>query len=227
MRKAEVGFIAFQLNVGGHEAVQLKIYRDGTLIRMGGGGLPPMVIGAVSYWPDNGFFDRIMEKLPPQLLLHDIDYAEAHVSQPLVYEMRLGGSSVNGLIGEQAQWAVHRLVRFRLDLHTQFRSPVLALVDSLLKDAIGLTNSWYFDALILAIFQRRSNRLPKQTLVAKPEEEMDLKPELANFLSQILHSQRRWNFMAFPEGKVYTDEEGKQHRLVFNIAEGNFSYAWA
>jgi hypothetical protein len=206
--------------------IHLKIFRDGTLIRIGGGGLPPLAIGGVSYWPDNGVFDKVMEKIPPQLLVHDIDYAEENIQQHLLYELQLGGSSMNGLIGEQAIWADHRVIRFHLDLATKFRSPVLALIDSLMKDAMGLTNSWYFDVLIQAIWSRRSNRLPRQTLVAKPEGEVDLKPELANFLSQMLHSPRKWNFMTFPEGKVFNDDEGKQHRLIFKIEEGKFNYVW-
>lgn len=226
MRKSEVGFVAFNMKLGGQETIQLKVFRDGTLVRIGGGGLPPMAIGAASYWPDNGFFDRLMEKLPPQLLLHDINYAEEGIQRPLVYEMRVGGSSLNGLVGEQALWADHRIIRFQLDLNTTFRSPVLAFVDSLMKDAIGLTNSWYFDALVLAIWGRRSSRLPRKTLVSKPEGDSDLKPELANFLSQMLHSPRKWNFMVFPEGKTFMDEEGKSHRLVFKVEDGQFSYVW-
>ncbi|MBK9452596.1 MAG: hypothetical protein IPN95_24840 [Bacteroidetes bacterium] len=226
MRKSEVGFIAFNMRLGGQETIQLKIYRDGTLVRIGGGGLPPMAIGAASYWPENGFFDRLMEKMPQQLLLHDINYAEEVIERPLVYEMRLGGSSMNGLIGEQALWAEQRLIRFQLDLNTTFRSPVFAFVDSLMKDAIGLTNSWYFDTLILAIWGRRSNRLPRQTMVSKPEGDTDLKPELANFLSQMLHSPRKWNFLVFPDGKVFTDEEGTAHRLLFKIDDGRFNYVW-
>lgn len=226
MRKGEIGFIAFYLRLSGKDAIQIKIYRDGTLIRIGGGGMPPIAIGAVSYWPENGFFERIMEKIPQQLLLHDIDFVEEDIHQALVYEMQFGGRSLNGLIGEQALWAEHRKIRFTLDLETKFRSPVLAFLDGMMKDATGLTNSWYFDALILAIFQRRSNRLPRQTLIAKPEGEVDLKPELGNFLSQMLHSPRKWNFMVFPEGKVFMDEEGKSHRLIFKIENGHFSYVW-
>lgn len=227
MRKSEVGYIAFQMRLGGQQMIHLKIYRDGTLIRIGGGGVPPMAIGAVSYWPDNGFFEKIMDKLPPQLILNDIDYQEPEIGQELMYEMQLGARSVNGMIGEQARWAEQRIIRFRLDLNTKLRSAVLALVDTLLKDATGLTNSWYFDALILAIWNRRSNRLPRQTYLAKPEGVADLKPELGNFLSQMLHSPRKWNFLVFPEGKTFTDEEGKVHRLQFKIENGQFNYTWA
>ncbi|MFN8396966.1 MAG: hypothetical protein U0176_20235 [Bacteroidia bacterium] len=227
MRKSDVGYIAFQMRLGGQQVIHLKIYRDGTLIRIGGGGLPPMAIGAVSYWPDNGFFERIMDKVPPQLILNDIDFTEPEIGQQVMFEMQLGARSVNGLIGEQAQWAEHRVIRFRLDLNTKLRSPVLAVVDNLMKDATGLTNSWYFDALILAIWNRKSNRLPRQTYVAKPEGVEDLKPELGNFLSQMLHSTRKWNFLAFPEGKTFMDEEGKPHRLVFKVENGQFNYTWA
>lgn len=225
MRRADIGLITFHMKARGLELIQLKIYRDGTLIRIGAGGLPPLAIGAVSYWPGNGVFEKIMEKLPPQLLLNDIDYVEDNVEQLVVYEMRLGGNLTNGMIGEQATWADSRLLRFQLDVSTKFRSPVLVLLDNLLKDAIGHTNSWYFDALILAIFERRSNRLPKQTFIAKPESE-DLKPELGNFLSQCLHNPRKWNFMAYPEGKIFYDEEGKAHQLVFKIEQGKFNYFW-
>jgi hypothetical protein len=226
MRRADIGLITFHMKVGNKEVVQLKIYRDGTLIRIGGSGLPPLAIGAVSYWPGNGIFEKLMEKLPPQFLLNDIDYVEEDPKQPVTYEMRLGGSLMNGLIGEQATWAETRFIRFLLDVDTKFRSPVLVMIDNLIKDAIGHSNSWYFDALIWAIFERRSNRLPRQTLIAKPEAE-DLKPELGNFLSQMLHNPRKWNFMVFPEGKTYYDTEGNPHKLIFRIDEGKFSYHWA
>lgn len=226
MRRADIGLITFHMKARGLELIQLKIYRDGTLIRIGAGGLPPIAIGAVSYWPGNGVFDKLMEKVPPQLLVNDIDYAEADISQLVVYEMRFGGSLVNGMVGEQATWADTRLLRFQLDVNTKFRSPVLALLDNLMKDAMGHTNSWYFDALILAIFDRRSNHLPKQTLIAKPQDSEDLKPELGNFLSQCLHNPRKWNFMVYPEGKVFFDEEGKAHHLIFKIEQGKFHYSW-
>jgi hypothetical protein len=225
MRRADIGLITFHMKVGGQEVVHLKIYRDGTLIRIGAGGLPPISIGAVSYYPGNGIFNKLMEKLPPQLLLNDIDYAEKEISREVTYEMKLSGVLVNGMIGEQAVWSDSRLLRFQLDINTKFRSPVLVLLDNLMKDAIGHTNSWYFDALILAIFERHSNWLPKQTLLVKPEGE-DLKHELGNFLSQMLHNPRKWNFMAFPEGKTYTDPEGHPHKLYFRIDQGKFSYSW-
>jgi hypothetical protein len=224
MRKSDLGLIAFSLKLGSQEAIQLKIYRDGTLIRVGAGGVPAIPIGAVSYWPENGIFPKLAEKIPPALLMNDIDYTEQDISQLLVYEMRLCGRTLNGMVGESALWSENLLIRFTLDLSTRFRSPVLAFIDSLLKDATGFTNNWYFDALILAIFGQRSNRLPKQTLIAKPEEEVDLKPELAVFLSQMLQSQRKWNFMLFPEGKVYENEQGERNKLIFQITDGQFSY---
>lgn len=225
MRRADIGLITFHMRVGTQQVIQLKIYRDGTIIRMGGGGMPPIPIGGVSYWPGNGIFEKLMEKLPPQLLVNDIAYEEPIHSQSVVYELKLGGSLINGMIGDQGTWAEMRTLRFQLDVDTKFRSPVLVLLDNMMKDAIGHTNSWYFDVLMLAIFQRRSNRLPRQTLVTKPDEE-DLTHELGNFLSQMLHNPRKWNFMVFPEGKTYTDDEGKTHRLLFKIDEGKFSYQW-
>lgn len=225
MRRADIGLISFQMKVADKEVAQVKIYHDGTLIRIGAGGMPPIPIGAVSYWPGNGIFTKLMEKLPPQLLLHDIDYQEEAVTRLVTYEMVLSGNLINGRIGEQAIWANTRLLRFQFDINSKFRSPVLVLLDNLMKDAIGHTNSWYFDALVLAIFERRSNHLPKQTLIAKAENE-DLSFEFGNFLSQMLHNPRKWNFMAFPEGKTYFDVDGKPHQLIFQIVDGKFSYHW-
>ena len=130
----------------------------------------------------------------------------------------------NGWLGEKTIWGAKRIIRFALDLKTKNRSKVLAFVDGFVKDAIGLSNNWYFDALVLAIFEKRSNRLPKQTVVLKPENIQDLSPEFGNFLAQMLHSQRRWNFMNFPVGKVYYDDMGGPHELRFQIVDGKFSY---
>jgi hypothetical protein len=141
MRKADIGMISFVLKVGDKEVVQVKVYHDGTLIRIGAGSMPPIPIGAVSYWPGNGIFGKLMEKLPPQVLLNDIDYVEELKTRGVVYEMILHGNITNGRIGEQAIWADTRTIRFTLDLDTHFRSPVLVLVDNLMKDAMGHTNS--------------------------------------------------------------------------------------
>lgn len=214
------------MSVGGRDLVRMRVYRDGTLIRLGAGGAPTVAVGAMSYWPGNGIFDKLMEKMPPQLLVRDIDYVEEVNGQAVVFELKFHGVSLNGLVGEQAKWGEERVIRFTLDIHTQQRSPVLALVDSLIKDAMGHSNSWYFDVVILAAFGRRSKSLPKQTFVLKEEGE-DLKHELGNFLSQMLKSPRKWNFMAFPEGKVYVDEDGSQHKLIFKIEDGKFNYGWS
>jgi hypothetical protein len=225
MRRADIGLITFHMHVGDKQVLQVKVYRDGTLIRIGAGSMPAIPIGAVSYWPGNGVFDKLMDKVPPQLIAHDIDYREEVASRAVVYEMRLSGNLINGKIGEQSTWADTRLLRFHLDIDTKFRSPVLVLLDNLMKDAMAHTNSWYFDALILAIFERRSSHLPKQTFIAKAEGE-DLSFEFGNFLSQMLHNPRKWNFMVFPEGKTYFDEEGKPHKLIFKIDGGKFSFNW-
>lgn len=224
MRKTEIGMIALSMKVGNLETIQIKTYRDGTLTRIGAGGMPPIPIAAVSYNPQQTIFHRLFEKIPAALLVSDIHYADEEIHQKVRYELRFCGNPQNGWMGDKTIWGIERRISFEIDINTQFRSKVLAFADSLIKDAIGFSNDWYFDALVLAIFEKRSNQLPKQTMVIKPEGISDLRPEFGNFLSQMLHNPRKWNFMKFPEGKSYTDSEGKTQKLVFAINDGAFSY---
>ncbi len=216
--------IALSIKVGGLETIQIKAYRDGTITRIGAGSMPPIPIAAASHLPEHAIMQRLLEKVPDALVRNDIEFKEDVIEKELVYEVQFFSQPQNGWAGEQTIWGAKRIIRFELDLNTSFRSKVFAFVDSLIKDAIGLSNTWYFDALVMAIFEKRSNKLPQQTMIVKPENIEDLTPEFGNFLAQMLHSQRRWNFMSFPVGKTYHDSMGGPSKLIFEIEEGKFSY---
>jgi hypothetical protein len=226
MRKTDIGMIALSMKVGDLETIQIKSYRDGTLSRIGAGGMPPIPIAAVSHYPQHTIFHRLLEKIPQALLAADVSYADSEINRMVSYELRLFGKPQNGWMGDKTIWGIERSISFKIDISTHFRSKVLAFVDGLIKDGIGLSNDWYFDALVMAIFGKKSNRLPVQTMVIKPEGDLDLKPEFGNFLSQMLHNPRKWNFMKFPEGKIYADAEGNTQKLQFVIENGAFSYSF-
>jgi hypothetical protein len=225
MQKTDIGMVSLGMVVGGQEVIRIKAYRDGLVTRIGSGAAPVVPIAVASKYAELALAPRLISKIPDALLLNDIDYVEENIQQEVLFELEMNGIPTNGWVGERTLWKHTRIVRFRLDINTTFRQPILAFVDSLIKDAIGHTNSWYFDGLVLAAFAKRSSKLPTQTLVLKPENEEDFRPHLANFLEAMRRSQRKWNFIAFPEGKYYSSN-GKNERLVFRVLEGHVNFAF-
>lgn len=217
--------VSLGMSVGGQEVIRIKAYRDGLITRIGSGAVPVLPIAVASKYPEMALAPRLISKIPDALLLNDIDYSEEITSQEVMFELEMNAIPLNGWVGERTVWKQTRVVRFSLDVETNYRHAVLAFVDGLIKDAIGHTNSWYFDGLILAAFGKRSSKLPPQTLVLKPENEEDFRPYLANFLEAMRRSQRKWNFIAFPEGKQY-GANGKNERMVFRVVEGNINFAF-
>lgn len=225
MQKTDIGMVSLGMVVGGQELIRIKAYRDGLITRIGSGAAPVVPIAVASKYPELALAPRLINKIPEALLLNDIDFAEAHIDHEVVFELEMNAIPLNGWVGERTLWRQTRVVRFRLDVQTSYRNPVLAFVDSLIKDAIGHTNSWYFDGLVLAVFGKRSTKLPTQTLVLKPENEEDHRPHLANFLEAMQRSQRKWNFISFPEGKQYATN-GKPEKMIFRVVEGSINFAF-
>jgi hypothetical protein len=143
MRKKEVELLIFKVTADGHEAINMKIYKNGTTCRYGVCGLPQLGISGMSFFNDARFFDPLIAKVPDEVFEKPIMYEEETPNGYLEYVIAFYGASKNGDTGERADWEKSTGIRLKLDQQSNFRHPIMGLVDGLTMDAAELTNEWY------------------------------------------------------------------------------------
>ncbi|HEY0176048.1 MAG TPA: hypothetical protein VGC08_06700, partial [Pedobacter sp.] len=87
-------------------------------------------------------------------------------------------------------------------------------------EAVKLTNSWYFDIMMMALENRKSDALPEQTLVSAPKTEELLNKDFQGYFEQV----SKKDLPGFTAGKVYTDSQGQSSSLIIEIKEQAISY---
>lgn len=206
MTKKETELIIFKVSADGQDAINMKVYKDGTICRYGAGGLPQLKISGMSFFDDSFIFDRLMEKIPEQILEEPIMREEETPNGYLEYIIAFYGVSKNGETGEQADWAKSTGVRIKLDHKSTFRHPIMGLLDSLVMDAAELTNEWYFDVMVNVKYKALSSVLPGQTIIGQPKTEKEIDNDFENYINQMLQSARSWSMTDFGNNKTYTKD---------------------
>ena len=119
--------------------------------------LPEIGIAAMSFTGNSVYFDRLMELMPQQIFDNPINYEDEKINTPLEYIIAFYGVSKNGETGEHAEWTKSTGIRFLIDTNTSFRHPILSFADKFSLDAAELTNPWYFDTIINAVYKLKTN----------------------------------------------------------------------
>lgn len=212
MNKSEVEQVLITVKSGTEEALNIKIYKNGILARRGCGGLPGVKISGMSFTGDSTYFDRLMSSVSQQVLDENINHEEKIVTGSLEYLVAFYGVSGNGDVGERAEWTKSTGLRFFMDEGTSFRHNLLGFVDGLAIEAMKLTDSWYFDIMMLGLDKMRSSSLPEQTLASGPKGEEGLKQDFQSYFEQV----SKKGLPGFAEGKVYVSEDGGEYGLAFS-----------
>jgi hypothetical protein len=203
MTKEEVELIIFKVSADGQDAINMKIYKNGTTCRYGVGGLPQLNITAMSFIDDSTYFDPLIKKVPQEILDQPLNYEEETPNGYLEYVIAFYGVSTNGDTGERANWTKSTGVRVKLDQQTKFSHPIMGLLEGLVIDAAELTNEWYFDIMMNIIYKARSSTLPAETIMSTPKTDNATKTDFENYISQMLQSVRKWDMRKFVENKTY------------------------
>lgn len=203
MTKEEVELIIFKVTADGQDAINMKIYKNGTTCRNGVGGIPQLGISGMSLFHDSRFFDPLMAKLPDGVLEHPLNYEEETPNGYLEYVMAFYGESKNGNTGEGADWAKSTGIRIRLDHQSSFRHPLLALMDALIMEAAELTNEWYFDVIMHAKYKAVSSTLPKETIITQPKTDKEIHKDFENYINQMMSNPKNWQMTDFDKNKTY------------------------
>jgi hypothetical protein len=203
MTKNEVELIIFKVSADNQDAINMKIYKDGTTCRYGVGGLPQLGISAMSCIPDAKYFTPLMELVPVEILEKPLNYEEPTPNGYLEYVIAFYGVSENGDTGERAKWTKSTGVRVRIDQQSSFDHPIMGLLDGLTMEAAQLTNGWYFDAMMQVVYNAKSSALPKETFLSSPKTGQEIETDFENYISQMLQSARKWDMGKYVENKTY------------------------
>lgn len=221
MKKSEIELIILKVTADGQEAINMKIYKNGTTCRSGVGGLPQLGISGMSFVDDARYFDPLIEKVPQEVLDSPINYEEETPNGYLEYVIAFFGVSKNGENGERADWSKSTGIRVKMDHQTTFNHPILGLLDGLTMDAAESTNELYFDAIVSAKWGMKSSTLP-QTMIAQPKTDQEIHTDYDNYVNQMTYSARKWDMAPFVNNKTY-EKGGIEHVATITSSHNQFS----
>ncbi len=222
MTKSEVELIVFKVAVDGQDAINIKIYKDGTTCRYGVGGLPQLGISGMSFFNDSRFFNPLIAKVPDEVFEKPLMYEEDTPNGYLEYVIAFYGVSKNGDTGERADWTKSTGIRVKLDRRSTFRHPIMGLLDGLTMEAAELTNEWYFDIIINAKYKALSSTLPKETIITQPKTDKEIHKNFEKYINQMLTSGRSWSMANYDKNKTY-EREGKSYQGIIKETKQSFS----
>jgi hypothetical protein len=220
MDKSEVEYVLITVKSGIEEALNIKVYKNGILARRGCGGLPGVSISGMSFTGDSSYFDQLMQSVSQQILDENVNHEEQIKTGSLEYIVAFYGVTSNDDHGERAEWTRSTGLRFFMDEGTSFRHNLLGFADGFAIEAMKLTNAWYFDVVMLALENMRSDALPEQTLVNAPTTEEGLNKDFQSYFEQISKKE----LPEFIKGKTYTGKTGMPQQMALDIKGQSISY---
>jgi len=220
MNKSEVEYVLITVKSGLEEALNIKVYKNGILARRGCGGLPGVAISGMSFTGGPAYFDKLMQSVSQQILDENINHEEEIKTGSLEYLVAFYGQSANGDQGERAEWTQSSALRFFMDESTSFRHNLLGFVDGFAIEAMKLTDSWYFDIVMWALENMKSDALPEKTLVNAGKTKEALDKDFQSYFEQV----NKKELPSFLRDKIYTDSEGQPNVMKLQIEGQSITY---
>ena len=210
MKKEEVELMIVGVNMGKEQILNMKIYRDGTLCRIGCGGLPTFAISGMTVEGSKEYWEKLFPLVDESFVENPINYQDEKITSPLEYFIAFFGVSDNGETGERANWTKTSGARFLLDSNTSFRHPLLGFLDNFAIKAAEVTNDWFFDVVITAVYDLQPINL-ENTFVTVPKTEEERREALSRYVNQIVaNSSRGWDIIKIGNGRKYRTKEGRE-----------------
>ncbi len=224
MQKEAVGMLQFSSQINGEDALMVKLFRDGTVVREGGGGLPPVGVMGQYRGNNNRMFEQMLNLIPNELLEKPVVWQQPDNSLPVDYKVLCYGGNKNQGIGLQAEWAGITGLRVVFDLNNPPPNALVSLADKLINAARYITTSQYFDFMIEAVYRQHSNALPDNTLIDVYEDSPDwLQKAMGRYAVQMSTVSAKLKMEDLPKGKLYTDTFGKRHLLNLQLKDSKVS----
>jgi hypothetical protein len=208
MTKDEIELILIKIMIKGEEALLIKVYKNGTIVRNGAGGVPRVEVGCMNEGRDQQIWNKLLDQLPPSLLELNGQQIADDIRDPYSYTVVFYGQSSNGQTGEYADWQRTQGMHIEADLNGP-NHPFLPAMDKLAMAAVMLTNPWYFDIVVLACFGMKAEGLGG---ILSTSRTFDKEQAFAALLTQLSQSPAAADVAKYPVGKVYV-EDGTAHRF--------------
>lgn len=224
MQKEAVGMLQFSSQINGEDALMVKLFRDGTVVREGGGGLPAVGIMGQYRATHNRLFEQMLNLIPTEILEKPIVWQQPDNRLPVDYKVLAYAGNKNQGIGLQAEWAGIAGLRVVFDLHNPPPNALVSLADKLINAARSVTTSQYFDIMVEAVYRHHSNALPDNTLIDVYEDSPEwLQKAMGRYAVQMATVSAKMKLEELPKGKLYTDRQGKLHLLNFHVQDSKVS----
>lgn len=212
--------LQFSVQLRGEDALSVRLFRDGTVVREGGGGLPAVGIMGQYRASNNRLFEQMLGLIPSELVERPIVWQQPTVDWAVDYKILCYGLNKNRGIGLAAEWGDLAGLRVVFDLNNPPPNALVSLADKLIGAARTLTTSQYFDFMIEAVYQHHSNALPDNTLIDVYQNEPEwLEKALARYVVQMATVSASQKMEDLPKGKLYIDRKGKPHLLSFSVQD--------
>jgi hypothetical protein len=220
MKKEAVGMIQFSSQINGEDALMVKLFRDGTVVREGGGGLPAVGIMGQYRASNNRIFEQMLNLIPTEILEKPIVWQQPDNSLPVDYKVLCYAGNKNQGIGLKAEWAGISGLRVVFDLNNPPPNALVSLADKLINAARITTTSQYFDFVVEAVYRHHSNALPDNTLIDVYEDSPEwLQKAIGRYAVQLSTISAKLKLDDLPRGKLYTDRLGKMFLLNFTVQD--------
>lgn len=223
MDKKEVEMVLIKVKLGQEEALSMKVYKNGIIIRRGCGAVPEIGISTMTFTEKPDTFGKLMETVTQQVCDFEIQHKDKEIKVPLEYTLFFYGQSSNGETGERAQWTKSSGIYVLLDSNSTFRDPIMGFIDKFAMDACELTNSLYFDVMINVMYKLKSSTL-SESIMATSKTEKEIKDSFTNYVNQMNDSVRKWDMLSFGTGKTYKTVDGIELKPAFSKKGQAYSF---
>ena len=208
MKKEEVELMIVGVNMGKEQILNMKIYKDGTLCRSGCGGMPTFSISGMTVEGKKEYWEKLISLVDERIVENPVSYQDEKITSPLEYFIAFFGVSDNDETGERANWTKTSGLRFLLDNNTSFRHPLLGFLDDFAIKAAELTNEWFFDIVMTAVYDLKPVHL-ENTFVTVPKTKEERQEALSRYVNQIMaNSPRGWDIVKIGNKRKYKTKEG-------------------
>jgi uncharacterized protein (DUF1778 family) len=220
MQKDTVGMLQFSSQVNGEDALIVKLFRDGTVMREGGGGLPPVGVMGQYRSQNIRIFEHLLGLIPQEILEKPIVWQQPDIAFPVDYKVLCYAGNKNNGIGLQADWGAIAGMRVVFDLHNPPPNALVSLADKLIQAARTATTGQYFDFMVEAVYRHHSSTLPDNTLIDVYEDSPEwLSKALGRYVVQMASLSGKYKIEDLPKGKLYSDRQGRRFLLSFSVVD--------
>jgi len=198
MDKIAVEIIELKIIKKRQPVLWIRIGRNGKVFRQGVGSLASMKVQVQAQYGHNIWFHSLIKDLPENLFAQPIVPRTISAESQVEYTLKFYGATDDiPRAGVHIDWNPHSTV-----VH-----PLQIFVDDVKEQMLSLTDTMYFDGVLLATLGYKSNLLPLETNVTGLESTAEKEHELEQYMQHLIRRQGLGGVKKLAAHKVFTLED--------------------